>query len=391
MAVCWSWTRTRYCPCPQMGLTFYAWNPAWVIREAWSLFSSLSTNPWAGSDEPLWSWWWRSLPPDSLPPAPQTPFLLAGKLSSSCPSPPLRFPRRQRGPLRVPSDSCRWSQPPGWDAARAPSAGPGAARASQATSFPLPPLLCGPLHIPTNRVRRKGNRARLADGCQVSLKSWLNKGKQITKMEIFKPAFSGIQIDVWVARRHRPRSCYFVIKMIRKIPPCWGFLLPKRLVSFPLRISPFFGERQPPDHSRTANIRWNLASADFFFPLKSWTLKKKACTSQSGEIQIKKKFLGTFPGSSAFCIRNAEFCDSMNRLSISPRCHTWIWILPETHATLFSSPLEWCALPHPLKNGFQMAIELGFERFYFTVKLKKKKKRGKEKPDHVLLANFCSC
>ena len=265
MAVCWSWTRTRYCPCPQMGLTFYAWNPAWVIREAWSLFSSLSTNPWAGSDEPLWSWWWRSLPPDSLPPAPQTPFLLAGKLSSSCPSPPLRFPRRQRGPLRVPSDSCRWSQPPGWDAARAPSAGPGAARASQATSFPLPPLLCGPLHIPTNRVRRKGNRARLADGCQVSLKSWLNKGKQITKMEIFKPAFSGIQIDVWVARRHRPRSCYFVIKMIRKIPPCWGFLLPKRLVSFPLRISPFFGERQPPDHSRTANIRWNLASADFFF------------------------------------------------------------------------------------------------------------------------------
>ena len=186
----------------------------------------------------------------------------------------------------------------------------GRARASQATSFPLPPLLCGPLHIPTNRVRRKGNRARLADGCQVSLKSWLNKGKQITKMEIFKPAFSGIQIDVWVARRHRPHSCYFVIKMIRKIPPCWGFLLPKRLVSFPLRISPFFGERQPPDHSRTANIRWNLASADFFFfSSEELNLKKNACTSQSGEIQIKKKFLGTFPGSSAFCIRNSEFCD----------------------------------------------------------------------------------
>lgn len=30
------------------------------------------------------------------------------------------------------------------------------------------------------------------NGCQVSLKSWLNKGKQITKMEIFKLAFSGI-------------------------------------------------------------------------------------------------------------------------------------------------------------------------------------------------------
>lgn len=81
----------------------------------------------------------------------------------------------------------------------------------------------------------------------------LNKGKQITKMEIFKLAFRGIQIDVWVARRHRPHSCYFVIKMIPKIPPCFGFRLLKRLVSFPRRISPSSGERQPPDHAAIAN------------------------------------------------------------------------------------------------------------------------------------------
>lgn len=74
----------------------------------------------------------------------------------------------------------------------------------------------------------------------------VNKGKQITKMEIFKLAFSGIQIDFWVARRHRPRSCYFVIKMIPKIPPCFGFRLLKRLVSLPLRISPFSRDRQAP-------------------------------------------------------------------------------------------------------------------------------------------------
>lgn len=64
--------------------------------------------------------------------------------------------------------------------------------------------------------------------CQVSLKSWPNKGKQITKMEIFKLAFSCIEIDVCVARRHRPHSCYFVIKTIPKIPPCFSFHLLKR-------------------------------------------------------------------------------------------------------------------------------------------------------------------
>lgn len=68
-----------------------------------------------------------------------------------------------------------------------------------------------------------------------------NKGKQITKMEIFKLVFSGIQIDVWVARRHRPLSCYLVIKMIPKIPPCFGFHLLKQsvfisLVEFPLSL-----------------------------------------------------------------------------------------------------------------------------------------------------------
>lgn len=73
----------------------------------------------------------------------------------------------------------------------------------------------------------------------------LNKGKQITKMEIFKLAFRGIQIVVWVARRHRPRSCCFVIKMIPKIPPCCGFHPLARLVSLPLRRSPSSGARPP--------------------------------------------------------------------------------------------------------------------------------------------------
>lgn len=147
---------------------------------------------------------------------------------------PTRFPRQKRDRLEVPSASCRWSQTP-W------LRGCGPADASQ----PAFPLLSreASLHVPTNPVRRRGNRARLGDGCQVPLKSWLNKGKQITKMEIFKPAFSGIQIDVWVARRHRPHSCYFVIKMIPKIPPCLGFLL-RRPVSLPLLISPFFFSRR---------------------------------------------------------------------------------------------------------------------------------------------------
>lgn len=137
-----------------------------------------------------------------------------------------------------------------------------------------------------------------------------NKGKQITKMEIFKLVFSGIQIDVWVARRHRPpHSCYLVIKMIQKIPPCFGFHLLKQSVSFPRRISPFSVQWQPPDHSRIANIWiclcWNLASDDFCKELNF----KNTCAFQSGEIQIKK-LLGTLPGSAVFCVRGYEFYDS---------------------------------------------------------------------------------
>lgn len=189
----------------------------------------------------------RNVPP---PPAPHPGGAGAGHLSG------------------VPRDSCRWSQRPWLRAEACLPGSPGRARGLPASLPPSPLLSCAvSLHSQTNRVRLRWSRARLGDGCQLSLQSWLHKGKQITKMEIFKLAFSGIQIDVWVARRHRPRSCYFVIKMIPKIPPCFGFHLLKRLVSFPLRISPPCGERQTPDHPRIANIWmrvcWNLAPADF--------------------------------------------------------------------------------------------------------------------------------
>lgn len=98
---------------------------------------------------------------------------------------------------------------PGW---------PGSARRVRCLALRLPEQPSASEAIPCQAWGR----------CQVSLKSWPNKGKQITKMEIFKLAFSGIEIDVCVARRHRPHSCYFVIKTILKIPPCFSFRLLKR-------------------------------------------------------------------------------------------------------------------------------------------------------------------
>lgn len=87
---------------------------------------------------------------------------------------------------------------------------------------------CLPLRLPSSRVRLRRSRARLGDAARFLSNLGPNKGKQITKMEIFKLAFSGIEIDVCVARRHRPHSCYFVIKTIPKIPLCFSFRLLKR-------------------------------------------------------------------------------------------------------------------------------------------------------------------
>ena len=102
-------------------------------------------------------------------------------------------------------------------------------------SFPLfPSLLCGlPQHPnqPSASKVKSCQTWRRLPGFFSSL--GFNKEKQITKMEIFKLAFSGIQIDVWVARRHRPHACYFVIKMIPKIPPCFGFSFSKTSCFFP--------------------------------------------------------------------------------------------------------------------------------------------------------------
>lgn len=131
----------------------------------------------------------------------------------------------------LPSDSCRWSQTP-WQSGR----GPAAWRwLFLPVSFPLfPSLLCGlPQHPnqPSASKVKSCQTWRRLPGFFSSL--GFNKEKQITKMEIFKLAFSGIQIDVWVARRHRPHACYFVIKMIPKIPPCFGFSFSKTSCFFP--------------------------------------------------------------------------------------------------------------------------------------------------------------
>lgn len=148
-----------------------------------------------------------------------------------------------------------------------------------------------------------------------------------------------------MARRHSPRSCYFVIKMIPKIPPCFGF---------PLRSTPFFGGRHSPVHSRIANswisVCWNLDSADF-----------------SKELNFKNAFsVGRNTKISGYLAR--KFCVLCKRLEFYDSA--WIVFtfhrsegealnvcLAEVHVTPFALSLSCVLCLVLLENGIEVAVE----------------------------------
>lgn len=263
--------------------------------------------------------------------------------------------------MGLPSDSCRWSQTP-WQAA----AGLLSAlwQPLSHRSLPLSPsLLCGLPPHPNPPSASEGKSCQTQRKAARFLSSLgLNKGKQITKMEIFKLAFRGIQIGVWVARRHRPHSCYFVIKMIPKIPPRCGFHLLARLVSFPLRRSPVLWGAATPGHPGRA---WICVDGD----LASAGVSKNLNFTNARAVQPRAKpitkFRGVLPGSAAFCARDCSPGESRDLCAFHPRqenppcaCGVRGPRFPRSSACVLSPPSE--------KNISKVALELGLEIFYLT-------------------------